>query len=117
MRNFKEYLVWQKSMDLTVVIYDVTNKFPSEEKFGLISQIRRAVVSIPSNIAEGAAASTQKHFGEYLQRSLGSAFEVETQLLLSKRLNYISDEVYTEIINQITEVQKMLYSLIKKLKE
>ena len=117
MRNFKEYLVWQKSMELTVVIYDVTNRFPSEEKFGLISQIRRAAVSIPSNIAEGAGASTQKHFGEYLQRGLGSAFEVETQLLLSKRLNYISEDVANKIIEQIAEVQKMLASLIKKLKE
>ena len=104
-------------MDLTVVIYDITNKFPSEEKFGLISQMRRAAVTIPSIIAGGARASNQKHFDEYLQRGLGSAFKVETQLLLSKRLNYISDDTANKIIEQITEVQKMLASLIKKLKE
>jgi len=117
MRNFKDYLVWQKAMDLTVSVYTVTNKFPADEKFGLISQIRRAAVSISSNIAEGAAASTQKHFAEYLQRALGSSFELETQMILSNKLNYISDLTATEILEQIAEIQKMLSSLIKKVKE
>jgi len=117
MRNFKEYIVWQKAMDLSISIYAVTKDFPADERFGLTSQVRRASVSIPSNIAEGAGTSTPKHFGEYLQRALGSSFELETQLILSNKLKYVPDATAIKIIDQIIEIQKMVSSLIKKVKE
>jgi len=107
----KQLDVWQKAMVLVTNIYTLTKQFPSDEKFGLTNQICRASVSIPSNIAEGAARQTNKELIQFLYISLGSASEVETQLLIAQNLNYIDsiDNVY----NDLQSIKRMLIGLIK----
>ena len=112
MKTHKDLIVWNKSMDLVITTYKLTSNFPSEEKFGLTSQMRRASVSIPSNIAEGAARNSTKEYIRFLYIALGSLSELETQFLITIRLNYLSDFLDDKII----EIRKMLLSLIKKLK-
>lgn len=112
--NFRELVAWQKAMQLTKRVYMLANTFPTNEQYGLISQIQRAAVSIPSNIAEGAGRPTQKELVHFLSFSLGSAYELETELLLAKELNYITSEQSNQIIAEIVEVQKLVYSLMKK---
>lgn len=115
--SYKDLIVWKKSMELAELVYKLTDNFPKSEVFSLSNQIRRAVVSIPSNIAEGWA---RKGLGEYIQFlhiSSGSASEVETQLLLSKKLNFGNMDHYQQAEVILSEIQKMLYVLIKKLKE
>lgn len=102
-------------MDLTTEIYKITNTFPSEEKFGIISQMRRAAISIPSLIAEGAGRSTKKDFSNFIGMALGSCYELETQLLLSARLNYIPENISTKIIDDCVQVAKMLVNFKKTL--
>lgn len=116
MRNFKNLMVWLKSMTLAEEMYKLTQLFPSEEKFGLITQLRRASVSIASNIAEGCATSTVAHFKKFLENAIGSAFEIETQLLIAARVYVDLKENIEKILPVINEVQKMLNSLIEKLK-
>lgn len=111
MHNFKDLIVWQKSIDLTTEIYSITNGFPSDERFGLTSQIRRAAVSVPSNIAEGAGRRSNKEFKYFLSISLGSSFELETQIIVSHRLNLIDDSKADDIQYRISEIQKMIFSL------
>lgn len=93
MRNFRNYKVWIGSMNLVKKIYQITSTFPSSEKFGLISQVRRSAISIPSNIAEGAGRKSEKEFLRFLEISTGSAFELETQLLLAEGLGYIKKKI------------------------
>ena len=112
--NFRELIAWQKAMELTKKVYLLTKAFPADERYGLISQIQRAVVSIPSNIAEGAGRPTQKELVHFLSFALGSAYELETELLLAGDLNYITQEASTQINEDIVEVQKLVYSLMKK---
>ncbi|WP_372756268.1 four helix bundle protein [Labilibaculum sp.] len=114
MKDFKKLIVWQKSMILVKDIYLIAKQLPQEEKFGFYSQITRAAISIPSNIAEGSSRHTQKEFKRFLEIALGSSFEVETQLLLIEKLKLADDELLT-IINQTCEVQKMLQGLMSKL--
>src|SRR5690554_5463119 len=111
MHNFKDLKVWQKSVDLAVVIYRITSSFPSEEKFGLVSQMRRAVVSVSSNIAEGCAKSSNKAFSNSLDISLGECFELETQIEISKRIGLLADDRSQEIIIAVLEIQKMIAGL------
>jgi four helix bundle protein len=113
MHNFKELRVWQKSIDLTVEIYTALSDFPQEEKFGLISQMKRAAVSIPSNVAEGAGRNSNKEFKHFLSISLGSLFELETQLIISNRLNLINTELTQELNDKISELQRMIFGLEK----
>ncbi|MDB5011969.1 MAG: ribosomal protein [Daejeonella sp.] len=113
MHNFKDLRVWQKSMDLTTDIYKLLACFPIDEKFGLISQLKRAAVSVPSNIAEGAGRNSNKEFSHFLSISLGSLFELETQLIISNNLNLINSDSLSEINNKISELQKMIFSLKK----
>lgn len=108
MHNFKNLKVWQKSVDLAVRIYHVTSDFPASEKFGMISQMRRAAVSIPSNIAEGTAKSSPKSFSNSLEISLGESFELETQMIIAERVNLISTEVSQELEADISEIQRMI---------
>ena len=115
LKSYKELLVWQKSMNMVTQIYDLTKTFPEEEKFGLISQMRRCSVSIPSNIAEGWGRLSRKNYIQFLRISRGSLYELETQILITKQLNYINDSESVE--NLIIEISKMLNSLIKKLEE
>ncbi len=111
MHNFKELKIWNKAMDVTVEVYKATAAFPTEEKYGLTSQMRRCAVSIPSNIAEGAGRNSDGQFRHFLGISNGSCFELETQLIISNRLELIDDETVEPILQQITELQKMNYKL------
>lgn len=106
--------VWQKSMDLAVEIYAVTKNFPKEEAYSLTSQIRRCAVSIPSNVAEGAARNSKKEFIRFLYVALGSAAELATQITLSQRIGYLTTT--GEILNKLESIQKMLNALISSLK-
>lgn len=114
-KSYKELIVWQKSMTLVKELYKITEHFPSSEQFGLTSQMRRASVSIPSNIAEGWGRLSRKNYIQFLRISRGSLFEWETQILITKELKYINDS--EDIENLIIEISKMLNSLIKKLEE
>lgn len=115
MNNFRELKVWHKSVDLVVEVYKITKAFPDSEKFNLTSQMQRCGTSIPSNIAEGAGRVSAAYFKQFLAIALGSAYELETQLIISKKLSYINDENYDSILKQITEVQRMIFGLINTL--
>lgn len=116
MHNFKELKIWKKSRQITKEIYEFTESFPSEERLGLISQMRRAAVSIVSNIAEGSGKESEKEFIRYLETSYSSAFEVETQLILAIDLSFLSYEKAERALSEITELQKMIYTFIKTIK-
>ena len=110
----KNLLVWQKGMLLTKKIYALTTQYPPTETFGLVSQMRRCAVSIPSNIAEGYGRGSNKELVHFLYVAKGSANELDTQLILSRELGYITDEKYSEISELNEEVNKMISSLILK---
>ena len=112
---YKDLIVWQKSMQLALEVYRVTKAFPREEMYGLTSQVRRAAVSIPSNIAEGQARKSTKEFRQFLSIARGSLAEVETQLLIGLHLGYLSDEDIKPIMGLQEEANRMLNSLINKL--
>ena len=116
MKDFKKQKVWQKSHQLTLDIYKVTENFPKEELYGLTSQIRRSCASIPANISEGCGRETDADFSRFLQIAMGSATELEYHLMLSFDLGYLHDHDYEHLSNGTLEVKKMLTSLIKKLK-
>jgi len=111
--SFKELIVWQKSIALVREIYEVTSQFPQSEQFGLTSQMRRAVVAIPSNIAEGKKRKTKKDFLQFLRIADGSAAELETQIIIARDL--FSKVGFTKAEKLLEEVQKMLATIIKKL--
>lgn len=115
MNRFKELLVWQKAIDLAVEVYRITENLPKEERYGLISQINRSVISIPSNIAEGAGRNTNKDFNNFLGMAQGSSFELETQLIISNRLNYVSKDDFQNIETQLEHIQNMIAKLKKSL--
>lgn len=116
MNNYRELIVWQKSMKLVTDIYHITSKFPVSEQFGLTSQIRRSAISIPSNIAEGFGRNTKNEFIRFLKISLGSLFELQTQLEISNNLNFLSPHLFEELEKNTIEIEKMLKALIKSLK-
>jgi four helix bundle protein len=116
MKDFRKLNVWQKSHSLTVKIYNATKTFPAPELYGLTSQIRRACSSIPANIAEGCGRSGDAEFNRFVQIAVGSASELEYHLLLAKDLKYLNEDDYTKLNIEITEVKRMLISLIKKLR-
>ena len=116
MHNYKNLKVWQISMELAEELYRLSAKLPNDEKFGLVSQMRRCVVSIASNIAEGTGRGSDKDFSRFMNIALGSAFELETQVLLSIRLGYLN-QPQQEVLNKVSQVQKMLHSLIRKLQD
>lgn len=113
MHNFKNLIVWQKSRALCKDIYKLTSKFPKHENFGLISQMQRCSISISSNIAEGSGRFSRNEFIHFLNISNGSAFELESQIYLSRDLNYISEEEEKKLINEVQIIQKMLYKLMR----
>ena len=115
MHQFKELKVWQKSVELATEVYSSTNNFPSEEKFGITSQIRRSVVSISSNIAEGAGRKTKKEFKLFLNYAYSSCYELETQLIISKNLGFLNPDLLPVLSESINEIQKMIYSLSNSL--
>jgi four helix bundle protein len=115
MRNFKELKVWQKGLDIATASFCLTAGFPSQEKFGLISQTNRCAVSIASNIAEGSSRTSDKDYKRFLEISLGSCFELETQLLIAKKLQYGDEQSIMNLLNLLDEEQKMLMAFIKTL--
>lgn len=117
MKDYKNLIVWQKSHVLTLAVYKISIQFPPEEKFGLVSQIRRASSSIAINIAEGCGYESKKEFVRFLQISSGSANETEYLLHLCKDLGYIKDNDFENLFGLITEIKKMLYSLKQKSKQ
>jgi four helix bundle protein len=117
MHQFEELKIWQKSMDITEDVYILSSLFPKEEKYGLTSQIRRSSISVPSNIAEGAGRNTNGEFKNFLGIASGSSSELYTQLILSYRLKLVEKSKVTPVLNQVKEVQKMNYALIKSLEK
>lgn len=107
MHQFKELLIWKKSRLFCSKIYSITSTFPNEEKFGITNQLRRAAVSIPSNIAEGSSRNSNKDFARFLEIAIGSAYEVETQLLISSDLGFMTEENTKELITTLEEITKM----------
>ena len=116
MGTYKDLTVWQKGIMLARRIYEITSCYPEDERFGLVSQMRRCSVSIPSNIAEGYGRETDREHSHFLFISLGSSNELETQLILSQGFGFINEADYQEITNLNSEVNKMLSSLIYKLR-
>jgi four helix bundle protein len=114
--NLKELKIWNKAIDLTVDVYKATASFPSEEKYGLISQSPRAAVSIPSNIAEGAGRNSNKEFANFLGIANGSSYELQTQLVISNKLELLKDDLLDNLLQQIDELQKMNFAFQKRLK-
>lgn len=117
MKSYRDLIVWKKSMNLVTIIYELVLQFPEDEKFGLISQIKRSAISIPSNIAEGYGRHYKKDYSRFLQIARGSLFENQTQLEIAVNLRFIEINDLKEINELSIEVEKMLNSLIKKLEE
>lgn len=115
MRNFKELKIWQKGFQIAINSFKLTSTFPKEEKYGITSQITKAAVSIPSNIAEGSSRSSEKDYNRFIEISLGSTFELETQLLIAAAVNFGEEEIRNQILKDIDEEQKMLISFMSKL--
>lgn len=116
MRSHNKLDVWKRSIDFVERIYRVTDGFPNEEKFGLTSQIRRAAVSIPANIAEGAGRRYAKEYLRFLSNAQGSASEVETELLIARRLGFLSDSEYVELYKELEAIGRMITGVSKYLR-
>ncbi len=116
MHNFKELTIWKEAKDLSITIYKLTNSFPKSEIYGIISQINRASVSIPSNIAEGAGRNTNKDFSRFISIAIGSSFELETQLIIAHEIGYIGEKPFNECIEKLSLIQKKLVNFNKYLK-
>ena len=115
MKDFKKLKIWQQGMEITDLIYDMSVSMPNTEKFGLTSQMTRAAVSIPSNIAEGSSRRSEKDYFRFCEIALGSAYELETQLLVVLKRGWIEEAKVNLIINLITEEQRMLFGFTDKL--
>ncbi len=115
MHNFQQLRIWQRSMDLAEEVYKIAATFPKEEKYGLSSQIRRCAVSVPSNISEGAGRGTNGQFRQFLEYSMGSCNEVQTQLELARRFKYVSDELAQQLIDEAMQVFKMILKFYNSL--
>ena len=116
-KSYKDLLIWQKGIKIVILVYQLVKSFPKEEIYALTSQLKRASVSIPSNIAEGYGRNSDKSFSHFLDISRGSLFEIETQLIIAKELGFISDDsLYQEILSQIEEESKMINAFSKTLK-
>ena len=115
MNKYKDLIIWKKSMELAKVVYTITDKFPSDERYGIVNQMRRAAVSIASNIAEGAGRESDKEFNYFLSISNGSSYELQTQLLISADIELLKPDKIEKANKLIDEIQKMNYSLRKSL--
>jgi four helix bundle protein len=115
-KSYKDLKVWQVAIDMVVDIYKLTGKFPRNESFGLASQIQRAMVSIPSNIAEGHARGTSREFHHYLSITLGSTAELETQLIIAAKLDYLELTTANEMLERVDKLGKMIRALKSRLK-
>ncbi len=117
MHNIKELKIWNKAIDLAVKVYSISAQFPSDERFGLISQTRRSAVSISSNISEGAGRNTKGEFAQFLGIANGSSYELQTQMVIAERLGFVKTELCDALLDNIDELQKMNYNLQKTLKK
>lgn len=117
MNNYKNLKIWQEAMELAVDVYQLTKSFPKEETYGLTSQLRRADISIPSNVAEGACRNNDREFKQFLGIANGSTGEVDTQLHMAFRLEYITEDTYNKYQERIERIQKMNYNLQTRLLE
>lgn len=115
MNRFKNLAIWKRSITLATTIYKATSTFPIEEKYGLTSQLRRCAVSIGSNIAEGAGRGSKNEFKYFLSIAYGSSYELETQLIIAQNLNFLSNSDGKKLVEEIDELQKMIYSFSKSL--
>ena len=116
MHQFKELEIWKRSRIFCSQIYTITSKFPSDEKFGITNQLRRASVSIPSNIAEGSSRNSNKDFSRFLEIAIGSGYEIETQLLIALDLSFIKPEDLEKYVNELNEIIKMISRFRSNLK-
>lgn len=114
-QSYKDLVVWQKGIDLAKLIYQLTSTFPNEEKFGLVSQMRRAAVSVPSNIAEGQARHTTGEFIQFISHAEGSAAELETQIILGVELGFSTKDIAIPVYELLAEIRRMLNALRRKL--
>jgi four helix bundle protein len=114
MGTYKDLIVWQKSIELCVQIYKITEKYPKYELYGLTSQTRRCTISVPSNIAEGQRRGHKQEFIQFLRTAYGSGAELETQLIIALKIEYITQKEFDELNSSLQEIMKMLNSLIRK---
>ena len=115
MKNFKQLKIWQKGFEIAVNTYQFASTLPKEEKFGLTSQITRAAISIPSNIAEGSSRSSEKDYSRFIEVSLGSCFELEMQLLIAQQIKFGDSEIQKHILKALDEEEKMLIAFKSRL--
>jgi len=115
--SYKDLIAWQKAIELVAAIYDATEGFPANEQFGLVSQLRRAAVSVPSNIAEGKAHYSNRDFVRFLRHARGSLAEIETQVLIAEQRHYLAGETTSKITGRLDELGRILSGLINSLKE
>lgn len=115
MKSHKDLEIWKRSVDFVTFIYEMTKSFPKEEIYGLTNQLRRAAVSIPSNISEGAARKHSKEFIQFLYVALGSIAELETQIIISENLKYLNKDRSMNIQNELTELRRMILGLIRQI--
>jgi four helix bundle protein len=114
--GYKDLIAWQKGMELVTAVYDATDRFPSNEHFGLVSQLRRAAVSVPSNIAEGKCHYSNRDFVRFLRHARGSLAEIETQVLIAQQRKYLNTETATNLSQRIDELGRILSGLINSLR-
>jgi len=115
--SYKDLIAWRKGMELVAMVYDASERFPSHEKFGLTSQLRRAAVSVPSNIAEGKAHCSDRDFVRFLRHARGSLAEIETQILIAQQRQYLPVEITIQLTQRLDELGRILSGLINSLKE
>lgn len=115
-KSYRDLIIWQKAVVLVTKIYTVTGTFPSSEIYGLTNQLRRCAVSIPSNVAEGYGRNSTADYKRFLQIAVGSLYELQTQVEIAFNLTYVSKDQYDELTGLSTEIDKMIYSIIQKLK-
>ncbi|MDQ3667355.1 MAG: four helix bundle protein [Acidobacteriota bacterium] len=116
MRPHQKLDAWGKSVDLVVEVYKATERFPKEEKYGLTSQIRRAAVSVPANIAEGAGRYSQKEFAHFLSNAQGSTSELETELIIAHRLGYLSETMFSQLITDLERIGRLITGLSRRIR-
>ncbi len=114
-KTYRDLLIWQKSMELVTEIYSWTNSLPDSKKFGLTSQLRRSSVSIPANIAEGFGRNSSGDFKRFLNISMGSLFELQTEFEIAKNLGFISEEIFNQFYESSREIERMMSSFISKI--
>ncbi|HYN24405.1 MAG TPA: four helix bundle protein [Pyrinomonadaceae bacterium] len=117
MRPHQKLAAWSKGVDLVIDLYKATDRFPKEERFGLTSQIRRAAVSVPSNLAEGAGRHSRKEFGHFISNAQGSASELETELIIAYRLGFLSETAFAELMSKLERIGRLITGLSRQIRE